>query len=302
MRVTGAPFLVLGIGVLAASASSVLVRYAQDAGIASIAIAAWRMVIASLLLLPFALGLRLAELRAVGGRSARIAMLAGVFLALHFAAWITSLEYTSVASSAALVTTNPVWVGLATVFVFRERLARLSVLGIVISLAGCLLILWADLQAGEGAAGPTRQPLLGNGLALLGAVCISAYLLTGRQLAARLSLLGYVTLVYGMSAVVLVAMAVASGAALWGFPAAGWLAVAGLAIGPQLVGHSAFNWALRRLSPTFVALSILGEPVGSALLAGLLFGEIPGAMQWVAFGVLLAGIVVASLGEQSRAG
>jgi drug/metabolite transporter (DMT)-like permease len=309
---------VLLVGVVAASSSSILIRYAQQEGIASLAIAAWRMTLASLVLVPLALALPAprAELRRIGARSAVVAAIAGVFLAAHFVTWITSLEYTSVASSAALVTTNPIWVGLATVFLFRERLARLTILGIGISLLGCLLIIWVDLSAaaGQATAGTSgvagaagvvtaagafgRQPLLGNALALAGALCISAYLLTGRRVATRFSLLAYVTLVYGAAAVVLVVAALAAGVELWRYTATGWWALAGLALGPQLVGHTAFNWSLRRLSPTFVALSILGEPVGSAVLASFLFLEVPSGLQVLAFATLLCGILVAALGER----
>ena len=297
------------MGVLAASSSSILIRYAQQDGIDSLAIAAWRMTLASLVLLPMALATRRREFRRLAPRSVALALLAGLFLAVHFTAWITSLEYTSVASSAALVTTNPIWVGLATVVLFRERLARLTVAGIAISLLGCLLILWVDYQAGgqlEAAAGAAggaagtggRQPMLGNALALFGAVCVSAYLLTGRRVAARFSLLAYVTVVYGAAAAMLMLVALAAGVELWRYPASGWAALAGLALLPQLIGHTAFNWSLRRLSPTFVALSILGEPVGSAILASLLFAETPSALQSGAFATLLAGIAVAALGER----
>lgn len=305
-RATGAlPFIVLALGVLAASAGSILVRYAQDAGVTSLAIAAWRMTLASAVVVPLALALRRAELTRVGRGDLRLVILAGVFLALHFITWITSLEYTSVASSAALVTTNPVWVGLATVFLFRERLPRLSILGIAIALAGCLMILWADAadstRAVASIAAGGRQPMLGNLLALAGALCVSAYLLTGRRVAPRLDLLAYVALVYGAAALLLMAVAAVAGVPLWGYPAVGWLSLAGLAFGPQLIGHTAFNWSLRRLSPVFVALSILGEPIGSAILAIFLFDEVPEPPQLVAFGVLLAGIAVAALGERTAA-
>jgi drug/metabolite transporter (DMT)-like permease len=289
---------VLLVGVLAASSSSILVRCAQHEGIDSIAIAAWRMVLASLVLIPLAAATRRHEFSAMRSRDAGIAALAGTFLAIHFVTWITSLEYTSVASSAALVTTNPVWVGLATVFLFRQRLGGLTVAGIAISLAGCGLILWADASAGAVDAGSGRRPMLGNVLAIAGALAVSVYLLTGRAVASRVSLLAYITLVYGAAATVLLVAALAAGVELWRYPAAGWWALAGLAVGPQLVGHTAFNWSLRRLSPTFVALAILGEPLGSAILAGFLFTEVPTGLQAAAFAVLLAGILVAALGER----
>jgi drug/metabolite transporter (DMT)-like permease len=309
---------VLLAGVVAASSSSILIRYAQQDGIASLAIAAWRMVLASLVLLPLALATRRQEFRGLAPSSLAIALLAGLFLAAHFTAWISSLEHTSVASSAALVTTNPVWVGLATVLILRERLPRLTIAGIAVSLLGCLMIIWVDYEASHAtaeswtgrvapdealpASAGGRQPMLGNALALAGAVCISAYLLTGRRIAARVSLLAYVTLVYGAAAVVLMLAAVAAGVELWRYPATGWAALAGLALVPQLIGHTAFNWSLRRLSPTFVALSILGEPVGSAILASILFAEIPSGLQLAAFATLLVGIAVAALGEHGARG
>ena len=283
------------------------------------------MVLATVVLLPLALATRRQEIRALAPRSLAVALLAGLFLAAHFTAWISSLEYTSVASSAALVTTNPIWVGLATVLVFRERLPRLTIAGIAISLLGCLLILWVDYRVGDPLTGLApdgslsdamthrmtgeiadtsasgRRPMLGNGLALAGAVCISAYLLTGRRIAARFSLLAYVTMVYGAAAAMLMVAAIVTGVELWRYPATGWAALAGLALVPQLIGHTAFNWSLRRLSPTFVALSILGEPVGSAILASLLFAEVPSVLQLGAFATLLGGIVVAALGERAAA-
>lgn len=200
------------------------------------------------------------------------------------------------------MTTNPVWVGLATVLLFRERLARLTVAGIAVSLLGCLLIIGVDYDAAESmaqGAAAGRRPMLGNTLALIGAVCVSAYLLTGRRIAARFSLLAYVTLVYGAAAVVLMLAAMLAGVELWRYPATGWAALAGLALVPQLIGHTAFNWSLRRLSPTFVALSILGEPVGSAILASVLFAEIPSPLQLAAFATLLSGIGIAALGEHA---
>ena len=268
------------------------------------------MVLASVVLLPLALATRGPELRGIRAGNAMIAGLAGLLLAGHFVTWITSLEYTSVASSAALVTTNPIWVGLATVFIFGKRLARQTIAGIAISLLGCLLIVWVDFSivatpavahAATGHGPAVRQPMLGNGLALAGALCVSAYLLAGRGLASRFSLLTYVSLVYGAAAVVLTVTALVAGVALGGYSVAGWWALAGLAFGPQLIGHTAFNWSLRRLSPTFVALSILGEPVGSAILASFLFAEIPSTWQLAAFAILLSGIVVAALGERGGA-
>ena len=302
--------LVLAAGVLIAASSSIMVRYAQQAGLSSLLISAGRMTIAVLLLTPLVLWKARAELQRLAGRDWMIGAAAGAFLAAHFATWISSLEYTSVASSAALVTTNPIWVGIASWLFLRERIARPAVIGIGLSIAGSLAILLGDAP-GAG----SEAPLLGNLLALAGAVTVSGYFLIGRSLRDRVSLLAYVWIAYGAAALFLVGAALVE--AGWAVQAAGagfgpelgsglaatsvtvgWLCVLGLAIGPQLLGHTAFNWSLRRLSATFVAISILGEPLGSAFFAWLLFGEGVSGTQAVGFALLLCGIVVASLAER----
>ncbi len=299
MSVRG-PFVVLVIGVIAASCSSILIRHAQSLGIDSLAIAAWRLILAAAVLLPFALARRRAEYRQLSWRDYATAVAAGVLLALHFVTWIRSLALTSVASSAALVATNPIWVGIATMVVFRERLPSRTVTGIGITLVGCAMVLRVDATLEPGALAAGADPSAGNLLALAGALFVSGYLLLGRSLSDRLSLLAYLALVYGTAAIVLTALAVGAGVAMGDYSTTGWLLLAGLAAGPQLIGHSAFNWALRHLTPTFVALAILGEPVGSALLAALWLGEIPDGAQTVALLVLLAGILGAGSAEGIR--
>jgi len=136
-------------------------------------------------------------------------------------------------------------------------------------------------------------------LALVGAVCASGYLLIGRALRGRVSLLTYIWLAYSSAAVLLAVAVLASGTRVLGFTPSAYLLLILLAIGPQLLGHTSFNWSLRHLSATFVALSILGEPVGSALLALTIFGERLAPLQLAGFLVVLVGIFAASLGERS---
>jgi drug/metabolite transporter (DMT)-like permease len=276
------------------STASILIRYAQAEGVPSLAIAALRLFIAVALLTPFALPALRRELPALGRRDLALAAASGAVLAVHFAAWITSLEFTSVASSAALVTTNPVWVGIASWLVLRERVGPAAVAGIALGLAGSGMILASS--PAEGSAAPA--PLLGNALALLGALAASAYLLIGRGLRARLSLLSYVWIAYGIAAVLLLCAATFSGAfAVPPSPPALLLLLA-LAVGPQLLGHTGVNWAVRHAPATEVALAILGEPLGAALLAWLLFGESFDATQLAGFALLLCGIfLVARAGD-----
>ncbi len=291
------PFLVLGAGVAVVSFAAILIRFAHAEGASSLTIAAVRLGIAAVLLAPIAWLRHGGEMLRLGKHELGLCLLSGAFLALHFWTWITSLEYTSVASSTALVTTNPLWVGLASALLLRERPGIAALAGIGLTIAGSLMIFAADAGAVDSGSG--RSPLLGNTLALIGALSASGYLLVGRALRAKISLIAYVWLAYAIAAVLLIAGLVASGTSTAGLAPAAWGFMALLAIGPQLIGHTAFNWSLRRLTATFVAVSILGEPIGSALLAILLLGETFSVLQFCGFVLLLAGIFVAARGERT---
>ena len=291
------PFVVLGVGLLAISFGAVLARLAQGAGLPSLAIAALRLGLAALIISPFALW----QSRTVKGsallsmtlKQALLTLGAGFFLALHFASWISSLEYTSVASSTALVTTNLLWIAIASYLFLGEKPGRLMLVGMVVSIGGSLLIFWSD----SSRSAPGSNPLLGNFLAVVGSWCFSAYLLLGRRLRASLPLPAYIWLAYGAAALLLVGACGAWAVPLSGYAAPAYLFALGLALGPQLLGHTAYNWSLKHVSPTFVAVVTLGEPVGSAALAWLFFDESFALLQGAGFVLLLGGIYLAARGE-----
>lgn len=287
-------YAVLALAVAVVSTASILVRYAQAEGMPSIVIAALRLGFAALVLTPIAWPRVRREWPQLSRSDLWLAFGSGAALAVHFATWITSLEYTSVASSAALVTTNPVWVGIASVLVLRERVPRAVVVGIVLGLLGSVVVFSSG--SGEGAAAPA--PRLGNALALAGALAASAYLLIGRGLRTRVSLLAYVWLAYGAAAIALLAAAALTAPARFPLTGSAVLLALALALGPQLIGHTAVNWAVRRASATVVALAILGEPVGAAALAWMLFGESFSATQLIGFAMLLCGIFFAARAPQ----
>jgi drug/metabolite transporter (DMT)-like permease len=309
------PYLVLLFGVTVAATSSILIRLAQQGGAPSLVIAAWRLVLAVVILTPIAWRRRGYELRQLPVGDIRWGIIAGVFLALHMATWISSLAYTSVASSAALVTTNPLWVMLAVFVLFKERTKRLTLIGVMLAILGSALIAFSDggaLALRPAAGGWALQTnwqnllspgnkadtaLLGDGLALLGAITVSGYLLIGRNLRSRLSNMAYVWLAYTAAMVVLVLMALASGQSFWGYAPMVYVWLLLLAVGPQLISHSSYNWALAHLSTIFVALSILGEPIGSAIFAYFIFGEGFVPIQLIGFVLLLGGIGLGALGE-----
>ena len=290
-------FIILAGAVAVVSTASILIRLAQAEGASSLTIAAVRLGLAAAILAPFAWLKAGREIMLLGRRELGLCLLSGMFLAMHFWTWISSLEYTSVASSAALVTTNPLWVGLASAVLLRESPAPAALAGIALTVVGSVLIFAADSGGSEGAA---TNPLLGNTLALIGAISASGYLLVGRALRTRISLTAYVWLAYTVAAMLLGVALAASGASLSALPAPAWGLMLLLAIGPQLFGHTAFNWAVRRLTATFVAIAILGEPVGAALLAWFFFEEGFTTLQLAGFVILLAGIFVAARGEKFR--
>ena len=291
LRSSVKPYAVLAVGILAVSSSAFLITFARDEGMPAVAIAALRLTMASLVLAPIALARSRDELRRLALHDLVFAMIAGIFLALHFAFWISSLDYTSVMSSVVFVSTNPLFVALASFLVLRESLRRGTLIGIVVAMAGGALVGIADL----GNAG--AESLQGDVLALAGAVAVSGYLLIGRRLRARFSLLPYISLVYSTAAVVLLAIAWAMGTPLLGYTPKAYGLVILLAAGPQLIGHSSYNWALKFLSATFITVTILAEPIAASLLAIPILGQIPDPIKIAGGALILIGIYFAARAE-----
>ncbi len=294
--------LVLTCGILAVSTASILIRLALDDGVPPLVIAAYRLTLAALILTPIVIRSRRAELQRLTRRDWQWALLSGFFLALHFAAWISSLDYTTVTSSVVLVSTGPIWVALASWLIWREELTRPVVMGLIIAVLGGMLVGFSD----SGGLGLGGSQLWGDFLALAGAWFVAGYLLIGRQLRKRMSLLAYIYIVYGTAALWLIGLAVLSGASFTQlpngqpYPASAYASMLLLAILPQLVGHSSYNYALRFLPPTYVAIVSLAEPIGSAILAFLLLREVPLPLTILGAIVILIGIGIASWPARSR--
>lgn len=282
--------LLFAVGVI--SAASILIKLAEAP---ALVIAAYRLGVTGLLIGPTAYALRREELRALGRHDWLLSLASGAFLSLHFIFWISSLQLTSVASSVVLVTTNPIFVGLGTFFVLGERLPRALVGGIGLAVLGGVLIGSGDLALGGSA-------LAGDGLALLGALAHSGYLLIGQRVRAKTDLLSYIAIVYGMAAILTLIAAVLSGISFVGYPTLTYVWMLLLALGPQILGHSSYNWALRYVSAAAVAVVILGEPVGASLLAYVVLGE---SLTWwkVVGGVLvMSGIYLATRADGAGPG
>lgn len=299
------PYLAVGLGILAVSTASIFIRYAQEYA-PSLVIAAYRLSFATLALLPFAYPRR-DEIRQLTPRQIGLAIASGVVLAFHFATWITSLAYTSVASSVVLVTTTPLFVALFSPLTIKEPLTKTSAAGMILALLGSSVVGLSDschLQGFALACPPLAEfirgkAFLGDLLALSGAIAAAIYVIIGRHLREKLSLISYIFTVYGMAALTLIFFALARGLSLTGYPPTAYLWFAMLALIPQLVGHSAFNWALGYLSAAYVAISLLGEPIGSTILAYFLLDEQPTLLKVFGAILIFVGILVASRTERA---
>jgi drug/metabolite transporter (DMT)-like permease len=260
--------------------AAILIRWAEAP---ALAIAFWRMAFAALCLGVVAGGAR----RRIWGEWRGVDWWTGagaaLLLALHFGFWIASLERTTVAASSILVSTQPVFVAILGWPTLRERPSRRAWTGILLAVVGAAVIAGGDLAL-------DRRALLGDFLAVAGALWVSAYYVLARFIRATKDLVPYVTVVYTLTAGWLLLSAWVAGTPLHGYDGATWAALAALALGPTVFGHTAMNYALRYIRAYEVNVSILGEPIGAALWAALLLDEAPGAATWVGGGLVLAGI------------
>jgi len=278
----------LAVGIAAISTSPILVR---AAAMPALALAFWRCLAGAALLAPFAWRGRAWP---IGRAEATRLLAAGAFLAVHFALFNASLSFTTVASSATLVSCSPLFVGLGG-RLLGEPPTRRAWLGIALAVAGAAVI-------GLGDAGGIQvggRALLGDALAFAGSAAMAGYLLLGRVARRRLPLSTYAATVYGVAATVLLPACLLTGAALGGYRAGSWLALAAIVAGPQLLGHTVFNGLLASVSATVVAVAILTEPVGATALAGLLLDELPAGAFWLGAPLVLAGVWLAATAERA---
>lgn len=277
----------MALGIIAVSFGAIFVRFASDAS--PLAIAAWRLSIAAIILIPIA-GMR--KTRTLTKTTMLWCVASGAALALHFILWISSLSYTSVASSVLFVTTHPLFVGLGSYLLLKERPTRTLLLGVSFALFGGALIGFGDLQVAGDA-------LRGDLLAVGGGLMAAIYFMIGQQVRKTVSATEYVAVTYGTAALLVLVLCWITQTPVLGFSPStvGYLVLLGLI--PQLIGHSTFNWALKHLPASHVSILILGEPVGSSLLALLFFAERPTGLNLVGAALILVGIYL-SLRNKER--
>lgn len=289
------------IGILAVSTGSIFIRFAnQDAP--ALVIASYRLVLSSIIIAPIALTKHRHELHNLTKNDFILGIISGIFLALHFATWISSLEYTSVTSSVVLVTTTPLWVALLSPLLLKETTGKSVIIGLMLAFLGGIIVAISDSCIWQsGLICPPYSTFIkgsafwGDFLALCGAWMAAGYMIIGRQLRTKISLFPYIFIVYGMAAVCIVAITISSGSNFLGYSPVTYAWLLLLALIPQLLGHSTFNWALAHLHASVVSITMLGEPIGSTILAYFLLGEFPSGIKLFGSAIILAGIYIASL-------
>ncbi len=287
---------------LAVSSSAIWIRLAMQAADNhtlefSLFLAASRLLVSALILLPFS---RKFQLSQINSSTFLAAAIAGLCLAIHFASWVSSLAFTSITASTTLVTTTPIWVALYSRFFRKEKLSKTTLAGIGISFAGGIIIAFAGAEA----IARGNNPLVGNGLALFGAIMVSAYLLlSNKAQKAGLSIGNFVLVAYSTAAMfllpVIIILQVSYKIDYRGYNPQVYLYVVLMAVVCQLIGHTSFNWALQSISPTFVALVVLLEPVIAGTIGVFVFREIPPIQTVYGGFVLIVGIILAVVRKQN---
>ncbi|MEA4812076.1 MAG: DMT family transporter [Anaerolineaceae bacterium] len=292
------PYWLLIVAILSVSTSSILIRFAlTDAD--PIVIAMYRMALSAFFTaILLAVALKKKPVRFYPGMAGLI-FLAGCLLAVHFAVWISSLKYLNVSSSVVLVTTTPIWVALASPILLKEKPGPKIAIGLCIAILGGLIIAlgarcqFIGLQFRCGTAeGVNPHQTLGYFLALVGAWAAAGYMLIGRKLSQKIETLPYTLGVYSVACAVLLIFAVVQKLPLTGFSNKTWFALLGLGLIPQILGHTVLNFSLRKFSALTVSMALLGEPIGSTLLASLFLREMPSAFELAGGIVILTGVVL----------
>ena len=280
------PWALLVMAVFAVGVSAIIIRYADEAD--PLALSFWRCAAGAAVLAPFG--------RRGFSRLERgdwlLPVLAGLFLALHFATWITSLELTSVANSVLLVTTAPVFVALGARYFLKERIAPAVWIGITLAMGGTALI--------AGGAGGGEASLSGDALALVGAVVVAGYALAGQISRRKLGIIEYAVITYGAGAVLLLPVCLVAGVELVGYSAQTWLAIAGMVIGPQILGHTLLNYVVKDIDATTIYAVVMAEPPIAIALAFVLFDEVPSLLVYPGGLAILVGILMVSISRRER--
>lgn len=305
-------YVMLALGLTSFAFSSILVRLAQTEGIPSLFIASARLTIGAIILTPLVLVKYRGNLAKMRRNDILLALAAGTFLALHFVSWVTSLEYTSVLISVVFVTSSPLWVALLEFVFLRSKLPKAVIVGLGIAIVGGLLIGFGGAVSSEGADAivvDRQREFIGGVLSLVGAITIAIYLIIARKLqqprlhegvTIRLHIIPYIWMVYGSAGLILLVWSLGAGIPVTGYSSQGYIWLIAMALFPQLLGHSSLNYAVGYLPATLVSMVTQLEPIGSAILAYFLFGELPFPLQIFGSFIIICGVLLATYGQNKK--
>jgi len=292
------PGIVLIFSILAVSTASIMIKFAQVEA-PSLVIAFYRMLVASLVFLTVAGFFFRKEITHLPYSIVALSSLSGLFLALHFATWITSLEYSSVTSSAVLVSTTPLWVALASLLLFKENIRKLYWVGLFCALIGVVIVSLPFTENSDYLRDKVVKglPIINKGslLALAGALFGTGYILIGRQIRKTISMPVYAAVTYTASTIFLLLMVFYTKASFFGYTSNVFILMIMIGLIPQVIGHSSYNWALKYISASVISIALLGEPIGASFQAMLFIGETPGINEIIGGALILIGIYVASI-------
>jgi drug/metabolite transporter (DMT)-like permease len=275
---------------LAISSGSILIKFTH--GVPPVMIATYRLTLSALILILITKlkGIALDKLK---GKEWFFCFLSGFFLAMHFVTWISSLNYTSVASSVVLVTTSPIFVGILSFLLLKEKQNAYLIAGIILSVTGSVILTLGDSGI-NGFQIENKDAFIGDMLALTGGLMVSLYLLIGSKLRNNINLMTYIVFVYGFAALILIMISLVLRLKFTGYPSDSYIYMLLLAILPQLLGHTSYNWALKHLKSSMVAIASMGEPIGATVLAYFLLNETLSLTQFIGILLIFVSIVIAS--------
>lgn len=287
----------LMLAIMAISTAAIFIRKAQQ-HMPSLVIATSRLLLATLILLPFSIKNLRQDSRKITRKNIPLLLLSGFLLSLHFASWIKSLEYANVVSSVVLVTTTPIWVTLLSPILLKEKLPKAFTIGLIVAFIGMLLVALSSVCslslnrfACDGFSEvANKRGILGNFLALMGAWFFAGYMIVGRKIRKDISNQSVIVIVYAIAGLSMLLISLLTRQSISGLRLGGFKWIVILALVPQIIGHSLLSWALGKLPAAYVSLSLLGEPIGSAILALLVLGEIPTLLEVLGSAVIIFGI------------
>jgi len=291
-------YVAIFVAIASISAAAILIRLALGEDMPPVLIAGSRLFIATVILTPITLNRYWSHIQNLTRTELILASISGIFLAIHFMAWVSSLQYTTVLVSVVIVTTGPIWVAILEVIFLRIRLSRLVIVGLVIALAGGIFIGLSG-HGGEAEAVQATEDttIIGAILSWIGAMAVAVYMLIGRKLRAKLPVIPYIWLVYGIATLVMLVVMLVTSTPVLGFSTEGYLVLLAMGLVPQLIGHSSLNYVLEYFPATFVSMFTQLEPIGSAVLAFIFFSELPPSQQIIGSGIIIFGVLLASRGK-----